>query len=450
MSDPFTEDRLQKPSFSDVDAGAETQRDQRVRRPYLLYVILGLHLQHLLTWRNLVKFANMGRKNKQVIEGPQVQASPSQPRHSDVINENPDLSISTGIMDLENPPAACARNYAELDSTAQTGEPTLPMLIGGLSNSSRDLRPKLKGIPLSERLSSKDSLQHEAAYDKDGDIGTSDASVIPSGSTPRTDVTMSDQETLGDSDALDLLSEDESLEYEPEDEGEQRMPNPTVYFSKLRDLEAGVFENSAVKHYRPYLEKRSKGDPLPGNSTSFTSIISLCIISDKRFVLSNSQKTALQICLRLEWHELFHLLECSSLITRVYSSLRRLEEAKYCGRVFSLLTKDPYRDRVVRLVPIDIFNIHLLCQMFESSLSDLLRTLMPNPGHIPKNEPLEDPLLSVEYGIEGPNPFPASTQVPESYQHLLFAQSEALTSHCRGMLDTLSLGDTRDSSSAHI
>ena len=392
------------------------------------------------------------------------QTTVTQPTVSDEIDELPNLCNSTDVVGAVTPGAYVkTHDYDYPDIQAE--ESILPnlshhtRLSGSTSRipNSIDDPPKLRrlsrtmhnSITISPSASDENSLQYEQSCIRYDDMGASDASRIPSGSTLRTDVTMSDQEILNDSDGPDLLSEEDLPDVELGNDFEQRMLDPKEYFLKLRDLEAGAVENSAIRHYKHYQDGTSTSESPPLSSVSYTDIFNPCITLDVSSS-SSTNNTVLETCHQLEWQELFHLLECSNLSTRIYKNLHRLQDARFCDNTFSLLVKDLCRDRVVRLVSLRISDIHQLSQTFESSLSNVLRSVMPGPSKHDSSQPSEKFLSSTIYGIERSSQTRASASVPESYNCLLHAHTKVLTIHCRSILDILGLGNTTDNQPALI
>ncbi|KAL9117332.1 MAG: hypothetical protein Q9187_006132 [Circinaria calcarea] len=193
-----------------------------------------------------------------------------------------------------------------------------------------------------------------------------DSSSHTSKSTNGTDITLSEPEIdYLISEADNFPSDEENL---PDCESEQRLLNPKAYFQKLENLEHKIYENSAVRFYKPdYEDIRRYRDPFELRIPFRESAWSDSGIRDD---------TVLKICNQTGFNGLFQLLECRNLIFRVSDNLRTLQEARFCNAYyFSILVEDTHRRNVARLVPVNIASVHELCVTFESSLESAVKSV---------------------------------------------------------------------------
>lgn len=78
-------------------------------------------------------------------------------------------------------------------------------------------------------------------------------------------------------------------------------------------------------------------------------------------------------------NDLLEILECRNVNAHTYSNLKRMQNDGFCLQKFSILTIDPYRNDVVRLLPIDIQQISQLLIEIESVLTKMVYSARSAP-----------------------------------------------------------------------
>jgi len=194
-------------------------------------------------------------------------------------------------------------------------------------------------------------------------------------STKLTDITMSSAPRSVEDISNEGTSEvDDSVE-DPDD----RFLNPTGYFNKLKSLRSMVFRNSAIQHYSSSVIIPTTDDEsaISSNRASLPMArinerniwLRISFHPNEWFEADTSDDFWLGACSRTSSKEIFDLLECRNLMVRVYSSLKSLQKAGFCGSFFSVLVLDKYRLAVARLVPIQITSVEFLVQLFQTTLT---------------------------------------------------------------------------------
>lgn len=140
------------------------------------------------------------------------------------------------------------------------------------------------------------------------------------------------------------------------------------------------------------------------------------------FEADTSDDFWLGACSRTSSKEIFDLLECRNLMVRVYSSLKSLQKAGFCGSFFSVLVLDKYQLAVARLVPIQITSVEFLVQLFQTTLTAI--------GHVALSS--SDSSISDGQGAS----FIAGNPHRTRYDRTL---SQALTKSCLDLLALVQL-----------
>lgn len=184
-------------------------------------------------------------------------------------------------------------------------------------------------------------------------------------SAPRSVEDISNEGTSGINDSVE----------DPDD----RFLNPTSYFNKLKSLRSMVFQNSAIQHHSSsvIIPTTNNESAISSNQASLPMArINECNIrlrisfhQNEWFETGTSDDFWLGACSRTSSKEIFDLLECRNLMVRVYSSLKSLQKAGFCGSFFSILVLDKHRPSVARLVPIQIASVEFLVQLFHTTLT---------------------------------------------------------------------------------
>ena len=225
-------------------------------------------------------------------------------------------------------------------------------------------------------LDPKIGEQAEAvSYNNTDQDDTRSSSSPLSPSTKLTDITMSSAPRSVEDISNEGTSEvDDSVE-----DPDGRFLNPTGYFNKLKSLRSIVFRNSAIQHYSSSVIIPTTNDEsaISSNRTSLpmTRInerniwLRIPFHPNEWFETDTSDNFWLGACSRTSSKEIFDLLECRNLMVRVYSSLKSLQKAGFCGSFFSVLVLDKYRPAIAKLVPIQIARVEVLAQLFHTTLT---------------------------------------------------------------------------------
>ena len=213
------------------------------------------------------------------------------------------------------------------------------------------------------------------SYTKSDQNETHSSSSPLSPSTEITNITMSSAPR-----SIDDISNEETSEMgDSVEEPDERFLNPIDYFNKPKSLKSMVFQNSAIQHCSSPVIPPATDDEsaIPSNRASLPMArinqrnirLRISFHPNEWFETDTSDDFWLGTCSRTSSKEIFDLLECRNLMVRVYSSLKSLQKAGFCGSFFSILVLDKYRPSVTKLVPIQIASVEFLAQLFHTTLT---------------------------------------------------------------------------------
>ena len=291
------------------------------------------------------------------------------------LRENLHCFVSGQAMEIDEPidrpnQEPAGREVLELPSDRPTKRGLKRLLDGnGCSNPRKrqlhqtSLGPKIG--ELAEAMSYNNSDQDETHSPSSPLSPSTEITNITRPSAPRSIDDISNEET---SEIGDLV-----------EDSDDRFLNPTGYFNKLKSLRLMVFENSAIQQYSHFVTiPTTEGEPAISIHRAPPPIarINECNVQlripfhpNEWLEMNTSDDSWLEACSRTSSRQIFDLLECRNLIVRVYSSLKSLQKAEFCGSFFSVLVLDKYRPAVARLVPIQITSVEFLVQLFHTTLT---------------------------------------------------------------------------------
>lgn len=235
-------------------------------------------------------------------------------------------------------------------------------------------------------------------------------------------------------------------------DSDERLLDPAKYFRNLASLKSAVLQNSAVCCYKDAENLVSSRQP--ANEVAFSSdvgsIHSLSAAASMQRGLVWNHQPRLQIRLtrvqsasgstdddfwmevyrRTTAHQIFDLLECRNLITRICNSLSTLQKAEFCTDRFSFLVIDEDRAYVAILVPVYIAFVEELKQLFETALIGSGGRALSYSATQSGSEPAGTDPRAVLASLRR-----SEKTVPTfDYQH-----SEDLTAHCSEFLTSVHL-----------
>ena len=164
-----------------------------------------------------------------------------------------------------------------------------------------------------------------------------------------------------------------------------RISNPVEYFDRLSDLAYLVYQHSTLEIYsnnhspRTVANSKAHFEPCPQYPTSLEGLMP----DDFEPIDDSEVKRICQdvgVTHNVFANDLLELLECRNVNAQTYSNLRMLQRNGFCQQKFSMLTIDPHRHDVARLLPIDIQQILQLLKQIESVLrktADFARLALP-------------------------------------------------------------------------
>lgn len=175
----------------------------------------------------------------------------------------------------------------------------------------------------------------------------------------------------------------------PDLNADDRLLNPQEYFEELEDLEASVVGNSSL-----FLMSQSNRQAYPTGSRfalkfgfdchdPFMSEVSTYESHDEKILEFCSKheesspivrSSALELSADLAYWS-FHVLECRNIMLAVTANIKRMRLKNYCDTFISILTLDKARNKVAKLVQIQIVAIDDLHETFESALNQVLPLL---------------------------------------------------------------------------
>ena len=152
-----------------------------------------------------------------------------------------------------------------------------------------------------------------------------------------------------------------------------RISKPVEYFDGLRALAHLVYQNSTLQTYsksyspRTVVEQDKYSEPCPRYLGSLELLAPGVFdpISDSDVVRICQDAAVTHNAFA---RDLLEILECRNVNAQTYSNLRRLQLHGFCLQKLSILTIDPHRHNVARLLPIDIQHILQLLKEIESVL----------------------------------------------------------------------------------
>ena len=255
-------------------------------------------------------------------------------------------------------------------------------------------------VPLPEATEDYSSgSRYEIMSDNDEDAAISDLLATGNNSAGSEDETMSGgvSRATGDNSSgsgYEIMSdEDEDVavsdltppEYDPPLASlRDRISNPVEYFDRLSNLAHLVYQHSTLQIYRnnhsprTVAENKTRFEPCPGYPKSLEGLM-----PDGFDPIPDSEVK--RICQDLGVthnafaNDLLEILECRNVNAQTYSNLRRLQHDGFCQQKFSMLTIDPYRQNVARLLPIDVQHILQILREIESVLRKVADSARPTP-----------------------------------------------------------------------
>ena len=192
-------------------------------------------------------------------------------------------------------------------------------------------------------------------------------------------------EIMSDEDEDVVVSDLTPPEYDPSLASlRDRISNPVEYFDRLSNLAHFVYQHSTLQIYsnnhspRTVAEKKARFEPCPGYPKSLEGLM-----PDGFDPIPDSEVK--RICQdvgvthNVFANDLLELLECRNVNAQTYSNLRRLQHDGFCQQKFSMLTIDPDRQNVARLLPIDVQHILQILREIESVLRKVADSARPTP-----------------------------------------------------------------------
>ena len=189
-----------------------------------------------------------------------------------------------------------------------------------------------------------------------------------------------------------------------------RISKPVEYFDGLRALAHLVYQNSMLQTYsksyspRMVVEQDKCSEPCPrylGSLKQLTpDVFDPIADSDVVRICQDAAVTHNAFA-----RDLLEILECRNVNAQTYSNLRRLQLHGFCLQKISILTIDPHRHNVARLLPIDIQHMLQLLKEIESVLRKTAESARHAPPSVASAKALfeqalgeqDDLLLSVPY-----------------------------------------------------
>ena len=165
-----------------------------------------------------------------------------------------------------------------------------------------------------------------------------------------------------------------------------RISKPVEYFDRLKALAHSVYQHSTLQTYsksyspRVVIKEEGYSEPYPRYPKSLKKLTpEVPEPLPDSYVTRIYQKVG--ISNNAFASDLLEILECRNVNAHTYSNLRMLQSQGFCSQKFSMLTIDPYRHNVARLLPIDIPQILQLLGEIESVLrkiADFARHVLPS------------------------------------------------------------------------
>ena len=198
--------------------------------------------------------------------------------------------------------------------------------------------------------------------------------VVPVHEATKDDSSRSGYEIMSDDDEDFEIDASTPPEYDsPLASLRDRISKPVEYFDRLRALAHVVYQHSTLriysKSYLPrILEEEGKDfEPCPGYPESLNELTPDVL---EPLPDADVMRICQDVCVTHKAFatDLLEILECRNVNAQTYSNLRRLQLQGFCLQKFSILTIDPYRHDVSRLLPIDIQQILQVLKEIESVL----------------------------------------------------------------------------------
>lgn len=167
---------------------------------------------------------------------------------------------------------------------------------------------------------------------------------------------------------------------------QDRLTQPSKYFTDLEDLEASVAGNSGLflmtQKNRQRYPRGSKfqlrftfacHSVAPGSSLNFESfdekILNFCHVQGSKCTPDTRNEMNHTRDDLGYWS--FHILECRNMMLSVISNIDRMRRKQYCSSFFSLLALDSGRSDVVKLVSIPIEKLQSLHRTMEDAIRQI-------------------------------------------------------------------------------
>ena len=224
---------------------------------------------------------------------------------------------------------------------------------------------------MTENDSSRSGYEMMSDSDEDSQISDSSATGYDS-----YDSSESGYEITSDEDEVDsALPEYDS----PMASLKDRISNPVRYFARLKALTNLIYRHSTLatygKSYPPRMiaKKPKHFEPCPWYPESLKDlepdVFKPLPDSDVVQICQNIHFTfASELLEILGCRDLLEILECRNVNAQTFSNLKTLQSDGFCQQKFSILTIDPYRHDVARLLPVYIQETLLLLKEIESVL----------------------------------------------------------------------------------
>ena len=223
-------------------------------------------------------------------------------------------------------------------------------------------------VPIPE-ASGNDSSGSAYEINSDGSVEihgeTSDSTATGDNSSRSGSSLMSDEDEVFESGDTTLPEYDSPLA-----SLRDRISKPVEYFDRLKTLAHLIYQHSTLHAYsktyspRMAVEKITYSDPFPGYPDSLKELTPDIFepIPD-----SDVMRTCRDVSVTHNAFasDLLEILECRNVSAQTYMNLRRLQLHGFCSQKFSILTIDPYRYNVARLLPIDVQQILELLKEIE-------------------------------------------------------------------------------------
>ncbi len=185
-----------------------------------------------------------------------------------------------------------------------------------------------------------------------------------------------------------------------------RISNPVEYFDRLTALAHLVYQHSTLQTYsKSYSPRLVAGDkygfePFPRYPDSLKELTPNVFepLPDND-VIQICEDVGITLTCSAFASDLLEILECRNVIAQTYSNLQRLQLDGFCLQKFSILTIDPCRHDVVRLLPIDTQVTLQLLKEVESVLQRITEFARRAPRSISEAKVLLEQALEEQYNI---------------------------------------------------